>query len=250
MALPMTWPRATEGVPVAPLPPPRDPSRLELVYRHEAPLQRGTRPRQRRGYATHVLIQVVLCAATLVVPIGAVAQPASDPPAAAMDVAPPADAPGADAGPMQEILFQLVTPSKIAVTSATIEVERLVERSSIEMTDDGSIPEDIGYDGVFVGRHTAPFSLFLGAELLVSVRGREPVSVYRGILRTSDEQSETIGWQLSETEGDYQALRTAVSFPGRGAVLVEGRARLTLFGWGVFVVCLVGVVLWSARKGE
>ena len=148
----------------------------------------------------------------------------------------------------QEILFQLVTPSTMTVTSAKLVMDCLGEQRTVELRDDGVPAGDVPDDGVFLGRYRGPFAHFITVELAVGLDGEEPVWVYEGIVRTRDDRAETVGWRLSQRDGEVSAERTAVAHAGRGAALVEGGARITLFGWGIFVVCVVGLVVWSSRK--
>lgn len=138
----------------------------------------------------------------------------------------------------QIILFQVSSPPDTTLRELGIELDRIGERKTIMLRDDGMDPADFANDGVFVGRDSGAYARYVGVRLF-AVSDRPSETLYAGVLRTSDERSVSLAWQVRRQESGYVAYRTVSAYPGQVFAMEEAIPLIAAFGWAFFVLFFV-----------
>ncbi len=151
-------------------------------------------------------------------------------------------------GGEQRILFRVTAPSTAGFDNYFLELTRLGEDQLIRLSDDGSNPEDLAFDGVFSGAHTGHYARYVTARLFGHAPDQEPTLLYSGVERTDDVHEVILGWRLIRRDQDFTAVRAPAAYPGNITEVHLGLPLLVAFGWGGFVLAYVGFLFQRRRE--
>ena len=151
-------------------------------------------------------------------------------------------------GGEQRILFRLTSPSDAGYDKFLLDLTRLGQDRTIRLSDDGSNPEDIAYDGVFSGGHTGPYARTVTVRLFGQTSDEEPTLLYSGVERTDDEHEVILGWRVIRRDQDHMAVRAPAAYPGNITEVHLGLPLLVAFGWGGIVLVYVGFLFQRRRE--
>jgi hypothetical protein len=59
-----------------------------------------------------------------------------------------------------------------------------------------------------------------------------------------------LGWRVMASGQRYTAVRTPLSYPGNVAEMFVALPLITGFGWGLFVLLYVGMLVRMRRSGD
>jgi hypothetical protein len=156
-------------------------------------------------------------------------------------------APGSSAGD-HLIEFQASMSERTSLSGMTVEVVRLGETKRIILKDDGRTPKDVAYDGIWVGSDVGAYSRTITVRLYGQQPTGEQVLLYSGVERTDSDDSATIGWRVNNVHDQYTAFRSPTSYPGNVSEIHVGLPLIAGFGWGLFVLCYVGLLIRATRR--
>jgi hypothetical protein len=146
------------------------------------------------------------------------------------------------------IEFQASMSERTLLSGMTVEVVRLGETKRIILRDDGRTSTDVAYDGIWVGSDVGAYSRTITVRLYGQQSTGEQVLLYSGVERTDSDDSATIGWRVNKVNDQYTAFRSPTSYPGNVSEIHVGLPLITAFGWGLFVLCYVGLLIRSNRR--
>ena len=149
-----------------------------------------------------------------------------------------------------ELLFQLAVPNKVILKSVVLEMMRLGRIRYVTLSDDGSVSGDQPHDGVWTGRFQGPFVRTMSVRLFVGQKKSSMTAAYEGVVRMVDSRQDGLSWRLERGRGGWVASPTAAAFPGRHGTVSEVLPTVAVFGWGVFLVALVALLLMRRRPPE
>ena len=142
----------------------------------------------------------------------------------------------------QVLRFAVAVPSGPAWSSIWVEINRLGRSTALGLVDDGSSPEDIPLDGVFVGSQSGLYARYVTLRVFGrTVEGNEAL-LWEGTVATADQWQETIAFRVSALPEGTRAERVAVALPAGQSGFAEGVPVLVAFGWGTFVLTFVGLL--------
>ncbi|NOY28086.1 MAG: hypothetical protein GXP62_19650 [Oligoflexia bacterium] len=139
----------------------------------------------------------------------------------------------------QVIVFQAAVSSRTTYSGLHVEVVRLGEDTDVELTDDGSQPGDLAWDGVYTGQMVGDYSRYVNARLVGTKDDGTQDVLFAGMVRTDDRRLDTVGWQVMMTPRGWEALRVPVSYPGKALIVVSGLPLLVAYGWGALLLFYV-----------
>ena len=151
-------------------------------------------------------------------------------------------------GGEQRLMFRVTAPTSAGFDGFLLELTRLGEDVTIRLSDDGSNPEDIAFDGVFSGGHTGHYARTVTVRLLGSVPNGEPTLLYSGIERSDDVHEVIVGWRVIRRDQDFTAVRAPAAYPGNITEVHLGLPLLVAFGWGGIVLVYVGFLFQRRRE--
>ena len=158
--------------------------------------------------------------------------------------------PAAPSGPKDssELLFQLAVPNEVTLKSVLVEMSRQGRSHFVALSDDGSVSGDQPHDGVWMGRFTGPFVKTMTVRLFIRHKEDTVISAYEGLVRMVDSRLDGMSWRLERGRDGWIASPTAAAFPGRHGTVSEVLPTVAVFGWGVFLVAVVALLL--SRRGR
>jgi len=161
------------------------------------------------------------------------------------------ESPSATAADAQVIDLQVSLPSRIDYTALDLEVTRLGTKKTVRLRDDGSVPNDLPHDGIWNGRMSGTYSRLVSVRVFGHRASGSPDLLYSGVERTEDTRHVLLGWRVMRTGQNYSAVRTPLSYPGNVAEMFVALPLISGFGWGMFVLLYVGMLVrLSRREGE
>lgn len=140
----------------------------------------------------------------------------------------------------QTLIFQVMFTRPQHVTEAYLQVERLDQRLELELRDDGLLPEDVAWDGIWVGRAVGPYARYVNASLNVTADGIGERSIDLGLVRTDDQHRNVVSWRADVAE--TMANRSLVALAGPQFELIALTPLIATFGWLVALICLVASI--------
>jgi len=146
----------------------------------------------------------------------------------------------ADLDAPQTLDLRIAVSSAITYSALSVELSRLGEQVTLELVDDGSLPDDVAWDGIYVGRLVGPWSRYAEARVIGRAPSGEEELLFSGLVRTEDRRRVMLGWWVKHLPQGNRAIRTAVAYPDGAAGAVNSAPMLVAFGWGVFLLCYVG----------
>lgn len=150
----------------------------------------------------------------------------------------------------QVLRFAVAVPSGPAWSSIWLELERLGQSTAIGLVDDGSSPEDIPLDGVYVGSQSGPYARYVTLRVFGRTPEGNEAMLWEGSIATSDQWQETIAFRISALPDGPRAERVAVALPAGQSGFAEGMPVLVAFGWGTFLLVFVGLLgVGRVRRG-
>lgn len=171
---------------------------------------------------------MVALALLLACPSLATARPAAEPSGRALNAA-----------QRQVIVFQAAVSSRTTYSGLHVELVRLGDDTDVELTDDGSQPGDLAWDGVYTGQVVGDYSRYVNARLVGTKDDGTQDVLFAGMVRTDDQRLDIIGWQVMMTPRGWEALRVPVSYPGKALIVVSGLPILIAYGWGALLLLYV-----------
>ncbi len=145
----------------------------------------------------------------------------------------------------QVLDLRVAVSSALTYSAVNLELNKLGEVVKIPLVDDGSLPDDVAWDGVYAGRHEGPWSRYVEARIVAETPSGEEELLFSGLVRTEDRYRVMLGWWVKQLPQGNRAIRTAVAYPDGAAGAVNGTPIVVAFGWGVFLLCYVG---WMAQR--
>ena len=143
-----------------------------------------------------------------------------------------------------ELLFQLAVPNAVTPRSVLLELSALGKTRFVTLTDDGSASGDQPHDGVWIGRARVSFAHLMTVRMFIGFKGETTVTTaYEGLVRMVDSRLDGASWRLERGRSGWVALPTAAAYPGRQGTVSEVLPTVAVFGWGVFLVAVVGLLL-------
>jgi len=149
----------------------------------------------------------------------------------------------------QQVCLQVAMPEDASVTSVLAEVDRLGEQRELELIDDGSVPSDVSWDGVYTGCFTGAWARIVSVRLLIVEAGGEQKVAYAGTAQTPDARQAVLAWRVARRpEGTLVASRVASAWPGNQLALVESLPVVGAFGWALFLIAYVYFLVCVRRQ--
>jgi hypothetical protein len=150
----------------------------------------------------------------------------------------------------QVLLFNVAIPIDVVYSGIRIELQRLGETRAIVLEDKGSMPEDLPYDGVYVGRDVDAFSRYVQVTLIGDELDGTEAILYAGIIPTENRRLNTIAFHIHASTDRVFAYRVAAAHPGTAPQLAKGLPLLAAFGWTALLILYVGVLTLRRREPE
>jgi hypothetical protein len=145
------------------------------------------------------------------------------------------------------VAFVLFAGSEIAFERAEVEIDLPSGPVVVPLVDDGSLPEDLAWDGVYVGIWSGPFQRWAQVRLLAGAQDA-PAVLAEGLERFYGVRGVQIAWRLIPADGRVVAVRTAASALG-GSDDTQGRLELLAsFGWAALLAVFLGTLALRARE--
>lgn len=148
----------------------------------------------------------------------------------------------------QRVLFRVTAPSEAGYDTFLLELTRLGEDALIRLSDDGSNPEDLPFDGVYSGAHTGHYARTITVRLFGKSPEGEADLLYSGVERADDVHEVIVGWRVIRRDQDYLAVRAPAAYPGNITEVHLGLPLLVAFGWGGIVLAYVGFLFQRRRE--
>lgn len=148
-----------------------------------------------------------------------------------------------------ELLFQLAVPNAVTLKTVLVEMTRQGRIRYVTLSDDGSVSGDQPHDGVWIGRYRGSFVKTMAVRLFVGKKKGSMIPAYEGVVHMVDSRQDGLSWRLeSRRRGGWVALPTAAAYPGRHGTVSAVLPTVAVFGWGLFLVALVALLLWGGRR--
>jgi hypothetical protein len=152
--------------------------------------------------------------------------------------------PGPSPEDLQEITIQVVAPEGVVFADLSAELTRAGEVREVLLSDEGLVPGDNGWDGIWVGSDQGPYARYVGTRLFARVRGGEDEVIHSGLEWTPDARRADLGYQIIVHEdGRLEAVQVAVPTPGRRLRTALFLRVAAGFGWGLLALALLAVAL-------
>lgn len=148
----------------------------------------------------------------------------------------------------QLIQFQVAMPSNTAFTAVRIDLLRLGQSQDIVLTDDGTNPSDVAYDGIWEGQHKGSYARYVTIRMFGADESGGQTLLYSGVERTEDKSHATLGWRVIQVYDTLTAMRTPDSYPGNVTEVHVSIPLVTGFGWGIFVLVYIGLAIPLVRR--
>jgi len=153
-------------------------------------------------------------------------------------------------GDGQVIAFQVSAPTNSAFAGVEVDLTRLGKQTRVRLSDDGTNANDVAYDGIWEGNHWAEYSRYATVRLFGVDAAGDRTLLYSGVERTEDKDHTTLGWRVIQIYDDLTAMRTPMSYPGNMTEVHVSIPLITAFGWGIFVLVYIGLVIPMVRRRE
>lgn len=147
-----------------------------------------------------------------------------------------------------ELLFQLAVPNAVTLKSVLVEMSRGGRSHFVALSDDGSVSGDQPHDGVWMGRFRGLFFKTMTVRVFIRQKKGTVTSAYEGVVRMVDSRQDGMSWRLELGRDGWIASPTAAAYPGRHGTVSEVLPTVAVFGWGVFLVAVVALLL--SRRGR
>ena|GEM_PF-1932232 len=151
-------------------------------------------------------------------------------------------------GGEQALHFRVTAPSSAGFDDFLLELTRLGVQDIVRLSDDGSNPEDIAFDGVYSGASTGHYARYVTVRLFGNAPDAEPTLLYSGVERTDDVHQVLVGWRVIRRDRDHVAVRAPAAYPGNITEVHLGLPLLVAFGWGGIVMAYVGFLFQRRRN--
>lgn len=150
----------------------------------------------------------------------------------------------AEEGEAPQVLgVQVAVSHGVAFSSVWAETSRLGETRVLPLADDGTVPEDLPWDGIYVGSEPGPYSRYVTLRLYGRLDDATEALLWEGTVRTEDAFRPTLGFRVAWQGDHLRAERVALALPTGPGAIAEGLPLLVAFGWGLFVLTFVGILV-------
>ena len=149
----------------------------------------------------------------------------------------------------QIIDLQVSMPSRGSYVALDVEVTRLGAKHTVRLRDDGSVPNDLPWDGIWNARLSGEYSRLVSVRVFGQRAKGSPVLLYSGVERTEDARHVLLGWRVMTNAQGHSAVRTPLSYPGNVAEMFVALPLISGFGWGIFILLYVGMLVRLSRQG-
>lgn len=149
----------------------------------------------------------------------------------------------------QRISFEVAVSPGITFSRVWVELDRLGDKDVVGLTDDGSVREDVPWDGVYVGSQSGGYARYVSVRLLGADEGGVETLLWEGTARTADAFHEVLAFRVASDGADVYAQRVAIALPTGPSATAEGVPILVAFGYGVMVLVYVGFLTKARDPG-
>jgi hypothetical protein len=154
-----------------------------------------------------------------------------------------------DPGHEQRLVFHVAGPIDGSVSGMRLEWLRLDAPRVTVLVDDGSLPVDTPWDGVWSGVDEGPFVRDAAMRLsVVDLDGVEHL-LWSGLVHPENASESVIQWRVLGVGAEARAQRVAAAWPGSAALLPEGAWIYAGMAWSCLIVVLAAGLLHAARPG-
>lgn len=150
-------------------------------------------------------------------------------------------------GPTQTLLFQVAAPMHGQIVELRLEWTRLGEERSTRLTDDGLHPQDVPWDGVFVGSEVGPPVKDLAGRLVAIDAAGEEHLAWWGHLDVMDERGEAIAWHVGEA-WPPRARPVASAWPGDSVLVPDAIGVYVGASWTALCFIVAAALLHIRRR--
>lgn len=147
----------------------------------------------------------------------------------------------------QVLDLQISMPSAGAFTALDVELTRLGSKHTVRLQDDGGVANDLPHDGIWNGQLSGQYARTVSVRVFGHHASGSPTLLYSGVERTEDRRHVMLGWRVGSSGQGYTAVRTPLSYPGNVAEMFVALPLITGFGWGLFVLLYVGMLVRMRR---
>ncbi|MFH1465447.1 MAG: hypothetical protein ABIO70_13755 [Pseudomonadota bacterium] len=191
----------------------------------------------------------LLLALLLLAPGGAEQPGADEPVAAPVGATELPVAPARQGDESFQIAFEMLVGNDVALERVEVELDLPSGVVVVPLVDDGSLPEDMAWDGVFVGIWRGPWLRWAHVRLLGGTQDA-PEVLAEGLERFSDVRRAHVAWRLVPVQRRFHGFRTAAT-PLAGTDDVRGRVELLgSFGWAAVLAIFMVTLAVRAREGR
>jgi hypothetical protein len=150
----------------------------------------------------------------------------------------------------QVLDLQISVPSSSGLDSVDVEVLRLGETHMVRLTDDGSVANDLPGDGLWSGRLAGPYARTVAVRIFGHRATGSLQVLYSGIERTNDARHVMLAWRVRSSGSETTVARTPISYPGSRAEMAASLPLIAGFGWGIFILLYVGMLVRMRRASS
>ena len=154
------------------------------------------------------------------------------------------------AADVQVLDLQISMPSSSGLDSLDVEVLRLGQTHMVRLTDDGSMAHDLPGDGLWSGQLAGPYARTVSVRILGHRSTGTLEVLYSGIERTEDAHHVMLGWRVRSSGSETTVARTPISYPGSRAEMAASLPLIAGFGWGLFILIYVGMLVRMRRAAS
>ena len=148
-----------------------------------------------------------------------------------------------------QVAFVLYAGNEVAFERVEVELDLPGGAQTIPLVDDGTLPEDMAWDGIYVGIWRGPFLRWAQVRLLAGAQDA-PAVLSEGLERFYDQRGVQVAWRLVPADRRVAAVRTAAT-PLAGTDDVQGRVELLAsFGWAALLAVFLGTLAVRAREAR
>jgi len=148
----------------------------------------------------------------------------------------------------QALVFSVAGPASGAIADITFEWERAGSVHELRLTDDGSYPSDVPWDGVWTTEDAGIAVHEVSGRLHVTdLEGRKAV-IDTGAVAVYDMRHDVVSWQLSGAEGQYAARLVVAAWPGESVLLPEGASIYVGAAWTGLCFAIAAALIHVVRR--
>ena len=130
------------------------------------------------------------------------------------------------------------------VDEVVVEISAQEETRTLILDDSGRLPHDVKGDGTWSGYAEVPYARWTRVSL--DVDGER---LWSDFARSDQSGELRYGWSVERLGGgELKATRSVGTWPGAGDQASPSRALAVSFGWGLFALGYVGMLVFLQRR--